>query len=73
MATLIIASKEAMSLAKQPRELADIGAGPIGMEFGYFYNAIGTRVTLVEMVEADPPRRGRRSFRRLTRACHRRG
>ena len=52
---LIISSKEAMSLAKQPKAMLIIGAGPIGMEFGYFYNAIGTRVTVVEMVERILP------------------
>jgi len=52
---LVIASKEAMSLPKQPESLLVIGAGPIGMEFGYFYNAIGTRVTVVEMVERILP------------------
>ena len=32
-----------------------IGAGPIGMEFGYFYNAIGTKVTVVEMLDRIVP------------------
>ncbi|WP_165064538.1 dihydrolipoyl dehydrogenase [Paludisphaera rhizosphaerae] len=45
----IITSKEAMSLEKQPKAMLIIGAGAIGLEFGYFYNAIGTKVTVVEM------------------------
>ena len=44
-----------MSLAKQPKSILIIGAGPIGMEFGYFYNAIGTKVTVVEMLDRIVP------------------
>src|SRR5689334_21750089 len=47
----IITSREAMNLPKQPRRLAIIGAGAIGCEFADFYNAIGTQVTVVEMME----------------------
>lgn len=47
----IITSKEAMSLETQPKSMLIIGAGAIGLEFGYFYNAIGTKVVVVEMQE----------------------
>ncbi len=43
--------KEAMALNDQPESLIVIGAGAIGVEFAYFYNAIGTKVTLVEMMD----------------------
>lgn len=46
----VISSKEAMNLPQQPRELIIIGAGAIGVEFAYIYNAFGTKVTLVEML-----------------------
>ena len=46
----IITSRQAMTLASQPRRLAIIGAGAIGCEFADFYNAIGTEVTLIEML-----------------------
>jgi dihydrolipoamide dehydrogenase len=46
----VITSREAMTLPKQPRRLAIIGAGAIGCEFADFYNALGTEVTLVEML-----------------------
>jgi len=46
----VISSKEAMTLARQPKELLIIGAGAIGVEFAYIYNAFGTKVTLVEML-----------------------
>ena len=45
----VIGSKEAMILAQQPAEMIIIGAGAIGVEFAYIYNAFGTKVTLVEM------------------------
>ncbi len=46
----IITSREAMNLPTQPRRMAIIGAGAIGCEFADFYNAIGTEVTLIEML-----------------------
>ncbi len=48
--TSVISSKEAMVLEKQPKSMIIIGAGAIGVEFGYVYNAFGTEVTLVEMM-----------------------
>ena len=47
----IINSKEAMTLEQQPKKLLIIGAGAIGMEFAYFYNAFGTQVMVVEMLD----------------------
>ncbi len=46
----VISSKEAMVLEKQPKSMIIIGAGAIGVEFGYVYNAFGTEVTIVEMM-----------------------
>lgn len=39
---------EAMNLPAQPKSLCIVGAGAIGVEFAYFYSAIGTQVTLLE-------------------------
>jgi dihydrolipoamide dehydrogenase len=47
----IITSREAMVLPVQPKKLAIIGAGAIGCEFADFYNAIGTEVTIIEMLD----------------------
>ena len=47
----IIGSKQAMTLEAQPQSMVIIGAGAIGMEFAYFYNAFGTEVTVVEMLD----------------------
>ena len=47
----IITSTEAMSLDKLPKELIVVGAGAIGIEFAYFYSALGTKVTIVEILD----------------------
>ena len=44
----IIEYRKAMTLKKQPKSMVVIGSGAIGSEFAYFYNSIGTKVTLVE-------------------------
>ncbi len=46
----VIGSREAMILEPQPKSMVIIGAGAIGVEFAYFYNAFGTQVTLIEML-----------------------
>ncbi|HMN47827.1 MAG TPA: dihydrolipoyl dehydrogenase [Ignavibacteriaceae bacterium] len=47
----IITSTEAMSLSEQPKEMIIIGAGAIGIEFAYFYSVLGTKVTVIEMLD----------------------
>jgi len=44
----IIGYRKAMTLPKQPKKLVVVGSGAIGVEFAYFYNAMGTEVTVVE-------------------------
>jgi len=51
----VIGSKQAMVLGEQPKDIIIIGAGAIGVEFAYFFNAFGTKVTLVEMVDRILP------------------
>lgn len=46
--TKIIGYREAMTLPKQPKKLVVVGSGAIGVEFAYFYNTLGTEVTIVE-------------------------
>lgn len=46
----IIGYREAMTLPKQPKSMVVVGSGAIGSEFAYFYNSIGTQVTLVEFM-----------------------
>ncbi len=51
----IITSTEAMILSEQPKELIIIGAGAIGIEFAYFYSVLGTKVTIIEMMDEILP------------------
>ncbi len=51
----IISSSEAMTLPKQPKSMLVIGAGAIGVEFAYFYNAFGTKITIIEMLPTVLP------------------
>ena len=51
----IIGYREALSLKTQPKSMVIIGSGAIGSEFAYFYNAIGTQVTLVEYLPEIVP------------------
>src|SRR6185436_3580964 len=46
----VIGSKEALDLSKQPKRIAILGGGVIGCEFACFFAAIGTQVTVVEML-----------------------
>lgn len=48
--TTVIGSKDALALATQPKSIVIIGAGAIGIEFAYFFNSFGTKVTVVEML-----------------------
>ena len=44
-----------MTLPKQPKKLIIVGSGAIGIEFAYFYNAMGTDVTIVEFMDRIVP------------------
>jgi dihydrolipoamide dehydrogenase len=51
----IIGYREAMILKDKPESMVVVGAGAIGVEFAYFYNSIGTKVTLVEFMDRLVP------------------
>ena len=44
----VIGYREALTLKKQPKKMIIVGSGAIGVEFAYFYNSMGTDVTIVE-------------------------
>ena len=46
----IIGYRKAMTLPKQPESMIIVGSGAIGVEFAYFYNSMGTKVTIVEFL-----------------------
>ncbi|NND52586.1 MAG: dihydrolipoyl dehydrogenase [Flavobacteriaceae bacterium] len=51
----VIGYREAMSLKTQPKKMIVVGSGAIGVEFAYFYNAMGTEVTIVEFLPKVVP------------------
>jgi dihydrolipoamide dehydrogenase len=51
----IIGHHEAMVLAEQPKKVVVIGAGAIGVEFGYYFNAFGAEVTVIELMDRIVP------------------
>lgn len=51
----IIGYRQAMNLPTQPKSMVVVGSGAIGVEFAYFYNTIGTKVTIVEFMDRIVP------------------
>ncbi len=51
----IIGYRKALTLEKQPESMVVVGSGAIGSEFAYFYQSIGTQVTLVEFMPTLVP------------------
>ena len=47
---VVVTNREILELAERPESLVVIGGGVIGMEFASFFNSIGTKVTVVEML-----------------------
>ena len=67
----IIGYRDAMTLKKMPKKLLVVGSGAIGVEFAYFYNAMGAEVTIVEympnivpVVDVDISKQLERSFKK---------
>jgi len=67
----VIGYRKAMTLEKQPKKLVIVGSGAIGVEFAYFYNSMGTDVTIVEYLprivpveDADVSKQLERSFKK---------
>ena len=67
----VIGYREAMTLESQPKKMIVVGSGAIGVEFAYFYNAMGTEVTIVEYLDrivpvedADVSKQMERSFKK---------
>lgn len=46
----IISYRKAMTMDKKPESMVIVGSGAIGVEFAYFYNSMGTKVTIVEFL-----------------------
>ena len=51
----VIGYREAMTLPKQPKKIIIVGSGAIGIEFAYFFNAMGSEVTIIEFQDRIVP------------------
>lgn len=67
----IIGYRDALTLPVQPKSMLIVGSGAIGVEFAYFYNSMGTQVTVVEYLpnivpleDKDVSRQFARSFKK---------
>jgi dihydrolipoamide dehydrogenase len=69
----IIGYRKAMSLPTQPKKMVIVGAGAIGVEFAYFYNAIGTEVIIVEYMHGLVPREDKDVSKELTKVYKKMG
>jgi dihydrolipoamide dehydrogenase len=69
----IIGYRQAMALPKQPKSLVVVGSGAIGIEFAYFYNALGTKVTVVEFLPNVVPLEDEEISKQLERSLKKQG
>ncbi len=63
----VIGYRQAMTLPQQPKSMIVVGSGAIGVEFAYFYNSIGTQVTIVEYLDRIVPLEDPEVSKQLTR------
>ncbi len=71
--TRVMTSREALAAKSLPKSIVIVGAGAIGVEFAYFYNAFGTKVTLVEMLPQILPVEDEEVSKVLHRAFEKQG
>ncbi len=69
----IITSRQAVFPDELPEELIIIGSGAIGVEFAYFYSVLGTKVTIIEMLDSLLPLEDKEVSEALKRAFGKRG
>jgi dihydrolipoamide dehydrogenase len=69
----IIGYRKAMSLTELPESMLVVGSGAIGSEFAYFYNSMGTRITLVEVLPNVVPLEDEEVSKQLERSFKKAG
>ena len=69
----VIGYREAMTLPKQPESMIVVGSGAIGVEFAYYYNSVGTKVTIVEFMQRIVPVEDEDVSRELARNYKKKG
>ncbi|MCC5025050.1 MAG: dihydrolipoyl dehydrogenase [Candidatus Synoicihabitans palmerolidicus] len=69
----VMTSREALAIEKQPKSIVIVGAGAIGVEFAYFFNSFGTKVTVVEMLPNVLPVEDHEISKTLARSLQKQG
>lgn len=69
----IIGYREALTLPKAPKKMVIVGSGAIGVEFAYFYNAMGSEVTIVEYLPNIVPVEDEEVSKQLERSFKKQG
>ncbi|WP_417611819.1 dihydrolipoyl dehydrogenase [Owenweeksia hongkongensis] len=69
----IIGYRQAMNLPEQPKKMVIVGSGAIGVEFAYFYNTMGTEVTVVEFLPNVVPVEDEEVSKQLERSLKKTG
>jgi dihydrolipoamide dehydrogenase len=69
----VMTSREALASLRLPKSVVIVGAGAIGVEFAYLYNAFGSKVTLVEMLPAVLPIEDEEVSKTLQRSLEKQG
>lgn len=69
----IIGYREAMTMRQQPQRMLVCGSGAIGSEFAYFYQSIGTQVTLVEFMPQILPNEDEETAAQMSRSFRKMG
>ena len=69
----VIGYRQAMNLPEQPKSMIVVGSGAIGIEFAYFYNSIGTKVTVVEFMDRIVPVEDEEISKQLERSLKKTG
>ena len=69
----IIGYRQALAMPKQPKSIIVVGSGAIGTELAYFYNSIGTEVTLVEFLPNIVPLEDEEVSKQLERSLKKAG
>jgi dihydrolipoamide dehydrogenase len=69
----VIGYREAMTLSNQPKKLIVVGSGAIGIEFAYFYNSMGTEVTIIEYLDRIVPIEDQEVSKQLERSFKKSG
>jgi dihydrolipoamide dehydrogenase len=69
----VIGYREAMTLKELPGSMVVVGSGAIGSEFAFFYNSMGTKVTLVEFMPVIVPLEDEEVSKQLERSFKKSG